>query len=88
MRALPLIETGRKREAKEYIERALKALHRAEELTGGDPVVSEHLGDAYLLLDEKEQALENYEQAVELDPREGEQPDLMKKLEGLRREFE
>ena len=36
----------------------------------------------------KEQALENYEQAVELVPREGEQPDLLKKLEGLRREFE
>ncbi len=88
MRALPLIETGREEEAKQYIERSLKTLHRAEELTGGDPVVSEHLGDAYLLLDEKEQALENYEQAVELVPREGEQPDLMKKLEGLRRELE
>ncbi len=88
MRALPLVETGRDTEAKEYIERSLKALHRAEELTGGDPVVSEHLGDAYLLLNEKEQALQNYEQAVELVPREGEQPNLMKKLEGLRREFE
>ena len=36
----------------------------------------------------QEQALENYEQAVELIPRDGEQPNLMKKLEGLRREFE
>jgi len=88
MRALPLIKTGRDQEAKLYIDRALEALHRAEKLTGGDPVVSEHLGDTYLLLDEKEQALENYEQALELVPREGEQPNLMKKLEGLRREFE
>jgi tetratricopeptide (TPR) repeat protein len=88
MRALPLIKTGREEEARKYIERSLETLHRAEELTGGDPVVSEHLGDAYLLLDEKEQALQNYEQAVELVPREGEQPDLMKKLEGLRRELE
>lgn len=88
MRALPLIETGRDAEAKQYIERSLETLRRAEELTGGDPVVSEHLGDAYLLLDEKEQALENYEQAVELVPREGEQPNLMQKLEGLRRELE
>jgi tetratricopeptide (TPR) repeat protein len=87
-RALPLIETGREKEAKQYIDRSLEALHRAAELTGGDPVVSEHLGDAYLLLDEKEHALENYEQALELVPRDGEQPDLMKKLEGLRREFE
>ena len=43
---------------------------------------------AQAALDEKEQALENYEQAVELVPREGEQPNLMKKLEGLRRELE
>jgi len=88
MRALPLFETGREKEAKDYVDRSLKALHRAEELTGGDPVVSEHLGDAYLLLDERKRALENYEEALELVPREGEQPDLMRKLEGLRREFE
>jgi tetratricopeptide (TPR) repeat protein len=88
MRARPLFETGRNEEAKKYLDRALKELLRAQELTGGDPVVSEHLGDIYLLLDQKDRALQNYREAVELTPREGEQPDLLEKLEALRREIE
>ena len=88
MRARPLFDTGRKEEAKKYLERALKELLRAQELTGGDPVVSEHLGDAYLLLDQKHRALQKYQEAVDLTPREGEQPDLLDKLEALRREIE
>jgi predicted negative regulator of RcsB-dependent stress response len=66
----------------------LEELLRAQKLTGGDPVVSEHLGDAYLLLKQKRRALENYLEAVELEPREGEQPDLLDKLEALQSEFE
>lgn len=88
MRARPLIDTGREAEAQKYIDRALKELLRAQELTGGDPVVSEHLGDAYLLMDQKRRALEKYREAMELTPREGEQPDLLEKLEALQREFE
>ncbi len=88
MRARPLFDTGRSEEAKKYLDRALKELLRAQELTGGDPVVSEHLGDAYLLLDQKQRALQKYQEAVELTPREGEQPDLLDKLESLRREIE
>ena len=88
MRARPLFDTGRKEEAKKYLDRALKELLRAQELTGGDPVVSEHLGDAYLLLDQKHRALQKYQEAVDLTPREGEQPDLLEKLEALRREIE
>jgi len=88
MRARPLFDTGRKEEAKKYLDRALKELLRAQELTGGDPVVSEHLGDAYILLDQKHQALQKYQEAVDLTPREGEQPDLLEKLEALRREIE
>jgi tetratricopeptide (TPR) repeat protein len=88
MRARPLFETGRKKEAKKYIDRALEELLRAQKLTGGDPVVSEHLGDIYILLDQKRRALEKYREAVELEPREGEQPDLLDKLEALQREFE
>ena len=88
MRARPLFETGRKEEAKKYLDRALKELLRAQELTGGDPVVSEHLGDTYLLLDQKDRALENYREAVDLTPRAGEQPDLLDKLEALQREIE
>jgi len=88
MRARPLFKTGRNEEAKKYLDRALKELLRAQELTGGDPVVSEHLGDAYLLLNEKKRALQKYQEAVDLTPREGEQPDLLQKLEALRREIE
>jgi len=88
MRARPLFDTGRNEEAKKYLDRALKELLRAQELTGGDPVVSEHLGDTYLLLDQKDRALKNYREAVDLTPREGEQPDLLEKLEALQREIE
>ncbi|MFB3118848.1 MAG: tetratricopeptide repeat protein, partial [Myxococcota bacterium] len=88
MRARPLFDTGRSEEAKQYIDRALKELLRAQELTGGDPVVSEHLGDIYLLLDQKHMALQRYQEAVDLTPRESEQPDLFEKLEALRREIE
>ena len=87
MRALPLIESGRPREARPYIRRALEELERAHELTGGDPVISEHLGDTYLLLDQKERALEKFEEAIRLEPREGEQPELFEKLENLQREL-
>jgi predicted negative regulator of RcsB-dependent stress response len=65
----------------------MKELKRAETLTGGDPVVSEHLGDTYLLLNRKELALERFEEALQMDPREGEQPHLLEKLESLQREL-
>ncbi len=88
MRARALVESGRKREARPLIERAREELERADELTGGDPVVSEHLGDTWLLLDDKRRALDHFEEAVRLDPREGEQPNLYEKLENLRKELE
>ncbi|MDH3211864.1 MAG: tetratricopeptide repeat protein [Myxococcales bacterium] len=87
MRARPLVASGRNREARAYIERALEELKRAEHLTGGDPVVSEHLGDTYLLLDEKGLALERFEEASQMKPREEEQPNLFEKLESLQREL-
>ncbi len=87
MRARSLLEEGRSGEAQPWIESALRELYRADELTGGDPVVSEHLGDIYLLLDDKSRALEKFEEAVRLEPRQGEQPNLHDKLETLRREL-
>ena len=60
----------------EALERSLLELHKAAEMTGGDPVIYEHLGDVYLLLEDKPRALENYEEALTLDPREHEQPEL------------
>jgi tetratricopeptide (TPR) repeat protein len=88
MRARPLVEDGRHSEAREYIRRALEELDRADDLTGGDPVVSEHIGDTYLLLDDKRRALDKFEEALRLEPRPGEQPDLLEKLENLRRELQ
>jgi tetratricopeptide (TPR) repeat protein len=87
MRARPLVAGGRPQEARPLLDRALLELERAHELTGGDPVISEHLGDTYLLLDEKRRALEKFEEAIRLEPREGEQPDLLKKFEALQREL-
>ncbi len=88
MRARPLVEGGNLPAARKYIDQALAALERADDLTGGDPVVSEHIGDTYLLLDEKQRALDNFEEALRMEPRFGEQPDLLEKLENLRRELQ
>lgn len=87
MRAQPLLRAGRTVEARALLERSLRELERAHELTGGDPVISEHLGDVLRSLDQKRRALEHYEEAVSLEPREGEQPELEGKLEALRREL-
>jgi tetratricopeptide (TPR) repeat protein len=88
MRARPLVESGRREQARRYIERAIAELERADELTGGDPVISEHLGDTYLLMDDRRRALDLFLEAVKLGPRVEEQPDLQQKLEALQRELE
>jgi tetratricopeptide (TPR) repeat protein len=87
MKAVPLMDTERRADGVVLLERARDQLLLAVELTGGDPVVSEHLGDVHLLLDQKKRALEFYEEAVELEHRENEQPNLLEKLERLRREL-
>ena len=87
MRARPLVKSGRAEEARPLLERAEEELRRAAELTGGDPVVSEHLGDLYLLRGHKDRALRMYEEALRLEPRFDEQPELLHKLEQLRREL-
>lgn len=87
MRARPLLERGDIEAGRPLLDRAVNELQRAAELTGGDPVISEHLGDAYLLLEEKERALSMYEEALELSPRSGEQPELREKYERLREEL-
>jgi tetratricopeptide (TPR) repeat protein len=87
MRAKPLLEAGRDEQGRALLERAIRELEHAAELTGGDPVISEHLGDAYLLLEDPRRALQFYEEALNQEPREGEQPKLREKLERLRREL-
>jgi len=87
MRARPLLDAGERARGLEYLEKARDQLRLAAELTGGDPVVSEHLGDVHRLLDDKQRALEFYREAVELEYREEEQPDLLEKLERLQDEL-
>ena len=66
------------------LEEALEHLIAAANLTGGDPVVSEHIGDVYRLLGDPARALEFYLEAVSLEPRADEQPDLDSKIDALR----
>lgn len=87
MRARPLVEAGRAEEARRLIQRARAELEKAASLTGGDPVISEHLGDVFLLEGDRRQALERYEEAWRLGPRPNEQPHLAEKLERLREEL-
>ena len=88
MRARSLIESGKLAEqANAYLNRSLEELARAQEMTGGDPVICEHLGDAYILKGERRRALDEFEKAVALGVRENEQPAFYEKLEALRREF-
>jgi tetratricopeptide (TPR) repeat protein len=90
MRAKPLMASGeseQEQRGRALLERAIRELERAAQLTGGDPVISEHLGDAYRMLGDKPRALRFYEEALSLDPRSGEQPELLEKREQLRREL-
>ena len=87
MRARPLIDGLRRNEGVQLLEKAIAQLDLALELTGGDPVVSEHLGDVYFLLDQRRRALDYYEEAQAMSPRLEEQPDLEDKIEALREEF-
>ena len=84
MQAQPLLEGQQRAEGMILLEKAVEQLDLAVELTGGDPVVSEHLGDVYLSMDRPHRALEYYEEAVRLEPRELEQPELLEKLDQVR----
>jgi tetratricopeptide (TPR) repeat protein len=52
-------------------EEARVQLERAADLTGGDPVVREHLGDAFRQLKQPESAREQYRMCLERDPGNG-----------------
>lgn len=88
MRAMPLMGTQDAPAGLVYLRQARDQLVHAAELTGGDPVISEHLGDVYMALDERRRAYEFYQEAVRLEHREDDQPKLLEKLEALRRELE
>jgi len=86
VRARQMLDAGHTAAGRKQLELAIQTLERAAVLTGGDPVISEHLGDAYLLRADRKSALRHYEKAVELEPRKDEQPHLLEKLERLRKE--
>jgi len=88
MRALPLMGTQDAPTGVVFLERARDQLYHAAQLTGGDPVISEHLGDVHMALDERRRAYEFYQEAVRLEHREDDQPQLLDKLEALRRELD
>jgi tetratricopeptide (TPR) repeat protein len=88
MRARPLLESGNPKDGRALLRRAIGELEKAAQITGGDPVISEHLGDAYRLLPDKKRALQHYREALHLSPRETEQPDLRRKHDELNRELE
>ncbi|MCP5042534.1 MAG: tetratricopeptide repeat protein [bacterium] len=87
MRGRSLLSRNLPGKGKEFLLRARDQLNLAAELTGGDPVVSEHLGDVYRILDQKRRAYEFYQQAVDMNHREDEQPNLLDKLDDMRREL-
>jgi tetratricopeptide (TPR) repeat protein len=88
MRGLPLIGTANATDGVNFLERARDQLFHAAELTGGDPVISEHLGDVHRALEQRQSAYEFYQEAVRLEHRAAEQPLLLEKLETLRKELE
>ncbi|MFH0926321.1 MAG: tetratricopeptide repeat protein, partial [bacterium] len=47
---------------------AIKELEKAIKLVTKDPIIAEHLGDAYLKNSKKDRALAMYEKALKLDP--------------------
>ena len=85
MRGIALRDSGGYDEATGLLKQSVEELEKAVQLTGSDPVISEHLGDAYLALDEKRRALESYRKALE-EKKTGAEI-LMDKFEKLRLEL-
>ena len=82
-----MLERGHEGEARGWLLRAETELLRAETLSGGDPVISEHLGDVYRALGRGPDALARYEDAMARGHRPIEQPELESKLDALRKEL-
>ncbi len=84
-RAEALLAAGRIQEAHAWLFRAESELLRADKLTGGNPVILEHIGDVYLALGRDAEALTYYERARgQQGAKSPEQPELAGKIERLR----
>jgi len=66
-------QQGRYEEALEKLKEAASKMD--------DPVIFDHVGDAYYKLNDKENALKYYEKALEMDPEKEEIKEKIKKLE-------
>jgi tetratricopeptide (TPR) repeat protein len=62
--------------------KALEHLKKAHELVPDDPTIMEHVGDAYLKLNDKVNALKYYQKA--LSKKDKEKEDLQKKIRQLK----
>ncbi len=65
----------------ENYESAVKLLEMAAELSPEDPVVNDHLGDAYWKVGRKREALFQWAHARDLEPEDDELPKILAKLE-------
>ncbi len=61
-------------------------MEKAHRLVPEDPIITEHLGDSYLKLNKKKEALRMYQRALELKPKKEQEAILRKKIEELKRE--
>ena len=64
-------------------EKAIKYLTRAIELVPDDPIMLEHLGDAYLKVNDKDNALKFYQKSLQKKETEKDKEALMKKIREL-----
>ncbi len=85
MQGIALRDSGGYDQATGLLKQSVAELEKAVQLTDSDPIISEHLGDAYLALDKKRRALESYRKALELKKSDTEI--LMDKFEKLRMEL-
>ena len=65
---------------------AVRELEAAAHMAGEDPVVLEHLGDAYLKANHREKALRTYESALRKDPKAQNAAKLREKINQLKRQ--
>jgi len=87
MQGMAITSSDRLQERISLLRRSIVELEKAAQLTGGDPIISEHLGDAYLALDEKKPALEHYREALKSTADSGNAASLRIKIEKLEREL-
>jgi regulator of sirC expression with transglutaminase-like and TPR domain len=66
----------------------VKELEAAARLANDDPVVLEHLGDAYLKMDDDARALKTYEAALRKHPKAENAETLREKIEQIKKRLE